>query len=168
MNYGRKKSSCGSSEHWWYFILTWSINLSSFVFVFRLMSVSSYDMPIFSLLCWVSKIHQDYLLSVWICLFHLVSSRRRLSTAITAVICEGNVPRIDNEEDAQNFFLFTHMTQHVCIQWIWFISNSSFISDLRERLCMSRYIFWLKAIKKRWRRQMVMRIDQVQITHTHR
>ncbi len=118
MNYGRKKSSCGSSEHWWYFyfnlINQFVIICIRFSFLVRLMSASSYDMPIFSLLCWVSKIHQDYLLSVWICLFHLVSSRRRLSTAITAVISEGNVLRIDNEEDVQKIF-YLHTWLSMCV-----------------------------------------------------
>ncbi len=130
--------------------------MSSFSILSRSSYVSfllRYAYLFFFLVCWVNKIHQDNLLSVSICLFHLVFSRRRLSAVITAVFCEGKVPRIDNEEDVQTFFfLFTHMTRHVSIQSFWFISNSSFISDLRERLCMSRCIFWLKTIKQKMKK----------------
>jgi hypothetical protein len=40
-----------------------------------------------------------------------------LSSIATAVVCEGNVPRI-NDEDAQLFFYLHISTQHVSIQRI--------------------------------------------------
>jgi hypothetical protein len=59
-------------------------------------------------------------LSVWIYLFHLVFSRRRLSAVITAVVCEGKVPRIDNEQDeeedeALKIFFYLHTWLGMCL-----------------------------------------------------
>jgi hypothetical protein len=94
-------------------------------------------------LCWVNKIHQDYLP---ICLNIFVSSRlfsrRRLSAVITAVFCEGKVLRIDNEEDAFKFFIYTHDSACVYTMILIHIKLIIHFWFIRERLCMSRYIYF--------------------------
>lgn len=126
-------------------------------------------MSIYSLKCWVSKIHEYYLLSVWTHSFHLVSSRRRLSAIITAAVYEGKVLRIEssNNNNKQSekeratrtfcfFVLFMHMIRH--------ISNTMNLIHIkpiihfwfkRTTLYESVYIFWLKTIKKKMKKTNV-------------
>ena len=89
-------------------------------------------------------------LSVWIYLFHLVSSRRRLSAVITAVVCEGKVPRIDNgqEEALKLFFIYTH--DSACVYTMNLIHIKLIIHFWFKGTILyeSVYLFWLKTMKK--------------------